>query len=89
MSTFVITCLLILAVVAIMAIGVLFGRRPITGSCGGLALLGLECDCETPCPRKRARMATQGEQEQPGTNGPPGEPDRERRQDGSPNECAR
>jgi hypothetical protein len=56
MNTLLITLFVILAVVAAMAIGVIFGRRPITGSCGGLALLGLECDCENPCPRKLARM---------------------------------
>ncbi|MDR1227723.1 MAG: (Na+)-NQR maturation NqrM [Azoarcus sp.] len=61
MNTFIVTLLVILAVVAIMAIGVIFGRRPITGSCGGLALLGLECDCENPCPRKLARMRARAE----------------------------
>ncbi|MDR1062722.1 MAG: (Na+)-NQR maturation NqrM [Azoarcus sp.] len=63
MNTFIVTFLVILAVVAIMAIGVIFGRRPITGSCGGLALLGLECDCENPCPRKLARMRARAEAE--------------------------
>jgi hypothetical protein len=34
-----------LVVVAAMAIGVLLGRRPIEGSCGGMARLGLgECE---------------------------------------------
>ena len=56
MSTFLITLGIILAIVAIMAIGVFFGRRPITGSCGGLAILGLKCDCENPCEKKLARM---------------------------------
>ncbi|MDR1424534.1 MAG: (Na+)-NQR maturation NqrM [Azoarcus sp.] len=56
MSTFLVTLLAIVVVVALMAIGVMFGRRPITGSCGGLALLGLACDCEHPCEKKLARM---------------------------------
>lgn len=56
MSTFLATLLAIVVVVALMAIGVMFGRRPITGSCGGLAQLGLECDCENPCEKKLARM---------------------------------
>jgi hypothetical protein len=56
MSAFIATLAIILAVVVIMAIGVIFGRRPITGSCGGLALLGLECDCDNPCPKKLARL---------------------------------
>ncbi|MDR1661366.1 MAG: (Na+)-NQR maturation NqrM [Azoarcus sp.] len=59
MNLFAVTLLVILAVVAAMAIGVIFGRRAITGSCGGLASLGLECECENPCPRKLARMRTQ------------------------------
>ncbi|MDR3212525.1 MAG: (Na+)-NQR maturation NqrM [Azoarcus sp.] len=63
MSTFLVTLVVILVVVAIMAIGVIFGRRPIAGSCGGLALLGLECECDNPCPRKLARMQAQAEAE--------------------------
>ncbi|SBV93127.1 conserved exported hypothetical protein [uncultured Alphaproteobacteria bacterium] len=31
-----------LAVVAAMAIGVMAGRRPLMGSCGGIALLGID-----------------------------------------------
>jgi hypothetical protein len=61
MSTFFITLAVILAVVVLMAIGVICGRRPITGSCGGLALLGMECNCETPCPKKLAMMRDQPE----------------------------
>jgi hypothetical protein len=61
MSTFIITLIVIVAVIAIMAIGVICGRRPITGSCGGLALLGMACDCETPCPKKLAMMRDQAE----------------------------
>lgn len=37
-----------------MAVGVLFGRAPLSGSCGGLARSGLECGvCDRPCARKR------------------------------------
>jgi hypothetical protein len=63
MQTFLITLAVVIAVVAIMAIGVIFGRRPITGSCGGLALLGMKCDCENPCPKKLAQMRNQAEEE--------------------------
>ena len=34
--TYLLTFLLVLAIVAVMAIGVLLGRKPIRGSCGGL-----------------------------------------------------
>ena len=32
--------------VAAMSVGVLMGRKPIAGSCGGLANLGIEGECE-------------------------------------------
>ena len=35
-----------LLVVAAMAIGVMFGRKPIAGSCGGLKALGISGECE-------------------------------------------
>ncbi len=37
--------------IAAMAIGVMMGRKPIAGSCGGLGRVGLECDggCGKPC----------------------------------------
>lgn len=66
MSAFLVTLIVILLVIAIMAIGVMFGRRPIAGSCGGLAQLGLECECDNPCPRKLARMRAQAEAERAG-----------------------
>ena len=35
-----------LTIVAAMAVGVLFGREPIRGSCGGLGQVGIEGGCE-------------------------------------------
>lgn len=41
MTLFIISFLVLLSVVCLMAIGVIFGRKPITGSCGGVgAALG-------------------------------------------------
>lgn len=38
--------LVLMAVIAVMSVGVPFGKKPITGSCGGLANLepGRECE---------------------------------------------
>ena len=46
MSTLILTFVIILALFTIMAIGVLFGRAPIAGSCGGMKALGMEMECE-------------------------------------------
>ena len=66
MSTFILALLVVGIVIAAMAIGVIFGRKPIGGSCGGLGAVGLDCEggCEKPCPKRLARMKAQAEQQQ-------------------------
>lgn len=43
--TFVMVFLIMLTVVGLMAVGVMMGRKPIAGSCGGIASLGIEKKC--------------------------------------------
>ncbi len=58
MQTFIAAFILLLLVVLAMAIGYILKRRTLSGSCGGMANLGIEkvCDCDTPCARRRAEM---------------------------------
>lgn len=46
MSTLVIVFGAMLFFVAAMAVGVLLGRKPISGSCGGMAAIGMESACD-------------------------------------------
>ena len=46
MIEFLLTFVVLLAVVAAMSVGVIRGRPPITGSCGGLNNLGVDGACE-------------------------------------------
>jgi len=46
MVEFFLTFVILLAIVAAMSIGVLTGRKPISGSCGGLGSLGIGAACE-------------------------------------------
>ena len=46
MSLFLITALVFGMVMAAMAVGVINGRAPIKGSCGGMGALGIDTACE-------------------------------------------
>ena len=46
MDTFLFTLAIFLTVILIMSVGVLFGKSPIKGSCGGIAALMGDKDCE-------------------------------------------
>ncbi|MDP3090510.1 MAG: (Na+)-NQR maturation NqrM [Nitrospira sp.] len=62
MTIFLVTFLVMGIAILAMAVGVLVGRNPIGGSCGGLERIGLECDagCDKPCPERLALSRTQG-----------------------------
>lgn len=64
MQIFIITFLLMLVVVSIMAIGYIFQKKKIKGSCGGISDLGLEkvCDCDEPCDKRKELMRRLEEQ---------------------------
>ncbi len=46
MATMTFAFFFMLALMAMMAIGVLLGRAPISGSCGGMKALGMDVECE-------------------------------------------
>ena len=46
MLTIVLAFALMLLLVAAMSVGVLMGRKPISGSCGGMSSLGMEVACD-------------------------------------------
>jgi hypothetical protein len=61
MGTFLAALLLFTLAFAGLALGIMLGREPVRGSCGGLRKLGLEddCACESPCPRRRRELERQ------------------------------
>jgi hypothetical protein len=52
MTTLLLTFLFMLLIVTLMAVGVMFSRKPIGGSCGGLKALDMGVACEI-CGEKR------------------------------------
>jgi len=46
MATFLAVFVFMLLVVVAMSVGVIFGRQPIKGSCGGMAAVGMESECD-------------------------------------------
>jgi hypothetical protein len=52
MAYFLVTFVLMLVVITIMAVGVIFGRRAIKGSCGG-GMSKAECVCVEKCDKRK------------------------------------
>lgn len=59
LTLFLATFVLFLLVVLGMSLGWLLQRKPVQGSCGGMAILGIEkvCHCPEPCEARKARLA--------------------------------
>ena len=61
MNTFLLSFLLVGLAVLAMASGVLLGRKPISGSCGGGKEPDSQCGCKAPCSKRLERMQVQDE----------------------------
>lgn len=46
MELFIIVFVIMLVLLVAMSVGVLMGRKPISGSCGGMSALGMEVACD-------------------------------------------
>lgn len=46
MGTFVLVLFIVVLLIAAMSVGVIFGRKPISGSCGGMGALGISTSCD-------------------------------------------
>lgn len=57
MIYFVATFVVFLVVIIAMAIGYIVNKKTISGSCGGLASVGIdkECDCPEPCENRKKK----------------------------------
>ncbi|MBE0507723.1 MAG: (Na+)-NQR maturation NqrM [Marinospirillum sp.] len=46
MQMFLLTLVVLGSIILIMSVGVLMGRKPIAGSCGGMSALGMDTECD-------------------------------------------
>ncbi|MDC0609921.1 (Na+)-NQR maturation NqrM [Vibrio sp.] len=59
MNTFLITFAVFVIFILAMAVGYIFQRKSVSGSCGGLGAVGIEkvCNCPEPCDARKKREA--------------------------------
>lgn len=66
MTTLLIVFATMLLFVVAMAVGVLMGRKPVSGSCGGMAAIGMEKACDVcggdkqKCEKENSRQINKG-----------------------------
>lgn len=71
MGIFLVVFLGMVILVAAMAIGVMMGRKPIAGSCGGMSALGMKTACEicggddAKCEEESAKQAARKKAQDP------------------------
>ena len=65
MMMFLITLGFFLVIVAAMAVGYIFQQKTLAGSCGGLASVGIdkECNCDNPCEKRKEREKLAAQEE--------------------------
>lgn len=59
MTTFFATFAIFLMVIVAMAVGYIFQKKTVAGSCGGLGAVGVDkvCNCPEPCDARKKREA--------------------------------
>ncbi|MBW7470301.1 (Na+)-NQR maturation NqrM [Marinobacter sp. M216] len=66
MGTFLLVLFIVVLLVAAMSIGVILGRKPISGTCGGIGALGISQSCDIcggntqKCEEENQRGASEG-----------------------------
>jgi uncharacterized protein len=67
MGTFLLVLMIVLLLVAAMSVGVLMGRKPISGTCGGIGAMGISKSCDIcggnpqKCDEENERASTDGQ----------------------------
>ncbi|TYC58177.1 (Na+)-NQR maturation NqrM [Marinobacter sp. BW6] len=68
MGTFLLVLLIVVLLVAAMSIGVILGRKPISGTCGGIGALGISQSCDIcggntqKCEEENERLANESKE---------------------------
>lgn len=67
MGTFLLVLFIVILLVAAMSVGVMFGRKPISGTCGGIGALGISSSCDIcggntqKCKEENERLESEAE----------------------------